>query len=125
MISTKVGEYFEDGRSRFDFSAEATEASLANSLRQLQTDHLDMVLVHSTGEDRKIADETPVLEVLTRCRVEPGLAGAPPESRFQFLRLGYFCVDAKDSTETKPVFNRTVTLRDTWAKIAKAQNKKR
>jgi aryl-alcohol dehydrogenase-like predicted oxidoreductase len=68
VISTKVGEYFEDGRSRFDFSAEATEASLANSLRQLQTDHLDMVLVHSTGEDRKIADETPVLEVLTRWR---------------------------------------------------------
>ena len=68
VISTKVGEYFEGGRSRFDFSAESTEASLANSLRQLQTDHLDLVLVHSTGEDRKIADETPVLEVLTRWR---------------------------------------------------------
>jgi glutaminyl-tRNA synthetase len=63
------------------------------------------------------------LEVLTDCRIEPGLADAPPESRFQFLRLGYFCVDARDSNETKPVFNRTVTLRDTWAKIEKAQKR--
>ncbi len=58
------------------------------------------------------------LEVLRDCKVEPGLAGASPESRFQFERLGYFCVD-KDSTNEKPVFNRTVTLRDTWAKIQK------
>lgn len=51
--------------------------------------------------------------------VEPSLAAAVPASRFQFERLGYFCVDP-DSTPGKPVFNRTVTLRDTWAKIAKA-----
>jgi glutaminyl-tRNA synthetase len=50
--------------------------------------------------------------------VEPGLAGAAPGSRFQFERLGYFCVDP-DSTPERPVFNRTVTLRDTWAKIAR------
>ena len=48
--------------------------------------------------------------------VEPGAAGAAPGTRYQFERLGYFCVD-RDSAPGKPVFNRTVTLRDTWAKI--------
>nr|MBC7244200.1 glutamine--tRNA ligase/YqeY domain fusion protein [Chloroflexota bacterium] len=56
------------------------------------------------------------LEVLTSCRVEPSLAGAQPGSKYQFLRLGYFCVDP-DSCDGKLVFNRTVSLRDTWAKI--------
>ena len=60
------------------------------------------------------------LEVLTSCRVEPSLAGAGPLSRYQFERLGYFCAD-KDSTNEKPVFNRTATLRDPWAKIQKTQ----
>ena len=60
------------------------------------------------------------LEVLTACQLEPGLAGAEVGSRYQFERLGYFCVDP-DSTEGAPVFNRTVSLRDTWAKIQKAQ----
>jgi len=63
------------------------------------------------------------LEVLKDCRVEPSLAGAAPLSRYQFERLGYFCVDA-DSSKDKLVFNRTVTLRDPWAKIQKAQQKK-
>ena len=58
------------------------------------------------------------LEVLKDCRLEPSLATAAPEQRFQFERLGYFCLDAGDATEKAPVFNRTVTLRDTWAKIA-------
>ena len=58
------------------------------------------------------------LEVLRDCRLEPSLATAAPEQRFQFERLGYFCLDAGDATEKAPVFNRTVTLRDTWAKIA-------
>lgn len=56
------------------------------------------------------------LEILTESRVESSLADAPPESRFQFERMGYFCLDAIDSTPGKPVFNRTVTLRDTWEK---------
>ncbi len=56
------------------------------------------------------------LEILTESRVESSLADAPPESRFQFERMGYFCLDATDSTPDKPVFNRTVTLRDTWGK---------
>jgi len=51
--------------------------------------------------------------------VEPGLANVTPGSRYQFERLGYFCADLKDSSAERLVFNRTVTLRDTWAKIAK------
>ena len=58
------------------------------------------------------------LEILKNCFVEPGLAGAAPGSRYQFERLGYFCVDP-DSSERKPVFNRTATLKDTWAKVEK------
>ena len=61
------------------------------------------------------------LEVLKSCRVEPSLAGAAPGGRYQFERLGYFCVDPVDSTPEALVFNRTVTLRDTWAKIEKTQ----
>ena len=61
------------------------------------------------------------LEVLKSCRIEPSLAGADPGDRYQFERLGYFCVDASDSKPELIVFNRTVTLRDTWAKIQKAQ----
>ncbi len=63
------------------------------------------------------------LEVLTNCRVEPSLTGAAPESRYQFERLGYFCVDSKNSLPDALVFNRTVTLRDTWAKIEKKEKK--
>ncbi len=63
------------------------------------------------------------LEVLTACKVEPGLAGVAPGSRYQFLRHGYFAVDP-DSSAEKLVFNRTVSLRDTWAKIEKAQQQK-
>jgi glutaminyl-tRNA synthetase len=63
------------------------------------------------------------LETLTTCRIEPSLSGAVPGSRYQFERLGYFCVDPLDSQEGALVFNRTVTLRDTWAKIEKAQAK--
>ena len=65
------------------------------------------------------------LKILTNCMVEPGLAAARPGNRYQFERLGYFCVDAKDSKEGSLVFNRTVTLRDTWAKILKAQQQKK
>ena len=61
------------------------------------------------------------LEVLKSCRVEPGLKGAEPGSRVQFERQGYFCVDSVDSSDVKLVFNRIVSLRDTWARIQKAQ----
>jgi glutaminyl-tRNA synthetase len=71
------------------------------------------------GSDFKANLNPNSLEVLTSCRVEPSLAGAVPGNRYQFLRLGYFCVDP-DTAEGALVFNRTVPLRDTWAKIEKA-----
>jgi glutaminyl-tRNA synthetase len=58
------------------------------------------------------------LEVLVDCKLEPALGDAAAGARYQFERLGYFCVDA-DSAPGKPVFNRTVTLKDAWAKIQK------
>ena len=61
------------------------------------------------------------LEVLSNCRVEPGLASPEPGSRFQFERQGYFCVDSRDSRPGAPVFNRTVSLRDSWARIEQSQ----
>ena len=70
------------------------------------------------GQDFIVNMNPNSLERLTRCYVEPSLKGAAPGSRFQFERLGYFCVDT-DSTAEKLVFNRTVSLVDTWAKIAK------
>jgi glutaminyl-tRNA synthetase len=60
------------------------------------------------------------LEVLKSCRVEPVLANAPSGSRYQFERLGYFCVDP-DSSPGKLVFNRIVSLRDTWLKVQQQQ----
>ncbi len=60
------------------------------------------------------------LEIVGSAKVEPSLAGALPGSRYQFLRLGYFCVDP-NSSAGQLVFNRTVTLRDTWARIEQAQ----
>ncbi len=64
------------------------------------------------------------LEILTNCKAEPSLRGTEPEQRFQFERLGYFCTDRYDSMPERLVFNRTVTLRDTWAKVQKKQQAK-
>ena len=63
------------------------------------------------------------LEVIPRAKLEPSLANAPIEGRYQFERLGYFCVDP-DSKPGHPVFNRTVALKDTWAKVEKKIDKK-
>ena len=71
------------------------------------------------GEGFKDCLNPESLKILSNCYVEPALAAAKPGSYFQFLRQGYFCVDTTDSTIGKPVFNRIVTLRDTWAKIQK------
>ena len=77
------------------------------------------------GEDLKRYLNPKSLEVLTSCYVEPSLAKAAPGNRYQFERLGYFCVDSVDSTKEKLVFNRIVPLRDTWAKIEKSQQEKK
>jgi len=71
------------------------------------------------GQDFRANLDPHSLDVLAGCKVEPCLADAPAGSRYQFERLGYFCVDP-DSAPGRPVFNRTVTLRDTWAKIQQA-----
>jgi len=64
------------------------------------------------------------LEVIQQAKLEPLLATAPVGGRYQFERLGYFCVDP-DSKPGKPVFNRTVALKDTWAKVEKKQGSRR
>jgi glutaminyl-tRNA synthetase len=63
------------------------------------------------------------LETINECRVEPSLAKATPGSWFQFERIGYFCVDPVDSSGKALVFNRTATLRDTWAKISEKEKR--
>lgn len=75
------------------------------------------------GENFKSNLNPDSCKVLNSCRVEPSLEGAAPLSRYQFERLGYFCVDP-DSSDGELIFNRTVSLRDTWAKIQKKQQKK-
>ncbi|MBN2040211.1 MAG: glutamine--tRNA ligase/YqeY domain fusion protein [Spirochaetes bacterium] len=72
----------------------------------------------SGDEDYKNFLNRESLEILTGCKVEQSLAGVKPGLNFQFLRQGYFCSDP-DSTNENPVFNRAVSLRDTWAKIQK------
>jgi glutaminyl-tRNA synthetase len=70
------------------------------------------------GRDYRELLNNESLVVLPQALVEPGLAEAVPGASFQFERLGYFCVDSKDSQPGRLVFNRSVTLRDTWAKMA-------
>jgi glutaminyl-tRNA synthetase len=76
------------------------------------------------GEDKNGREFTDYLnpdslEILTSCKVEPSLAEATPKIRYQFLRMGYFCMDCRDSSNKKLVFNRIVGLKDTWAKVSK------
>lgn len=70
VIETKVGERFIDGESSFDFSAIGTRTSVENSLRLLKTDYLDMVLIHSDGDDVRILREEAVLDTLLQMREE-------------------------------------------------------
>jgi glutaminyl-tRNA synthetase len=95
-------------------------ASAATDVEVRLYDHLFATPDPAEEEDFKTAINPASLEILTECKAEPCLAGAASGSRYQFERLGYFCADP-DSSAEKTVFNRTVTLRDTWAKIQKAQ----
>jgi glutaminyl-tRNA synthetase len=74
------------------------------------------------GEDFTDFINPDSLTILKGCKLEPALATAKPGERFQFERRGYFCMDP-DSTSKHLVFNRTITLRDTWAKISKQEKK--
>ncbi len=83
----------------------------------------DRLFNKENPDDKSIADykdclNPDSLQILSGCKAEPSLRLAAPESSFQFEREGYFCVDRYDSTENRLVFNRTVTLRDSWAKIS-------
>ena len=65
------------------------------------------------------------LDVIKEAMLEPSLKTAGPGEKYQFERLGYFCADSEDSKPGTPIFNRTVTLRDTWARLQKSQKKSR
>ena len=71
-------------------------------------------VVAPSGDDWKGSLNPDSLQVVGDARLEPALGHTAPEERFQFERLGYFCADRKDSAPGAPVFNRTVTLRDSW-----------
>jgi glutaminyl-tRNA synthetase len=81
-------------------------------------DQLFIVENPDLGEDVNTIINPRSLEVLKNCFIEPSLAEVKPGEKFQFERTGYFCVDL-DSSAGKPVFNRTVTLKDSWAKLEK------
>jgi len=83
-------------------------------------DHLFTVPNPAAEQDWEAALNPNALEMLDGCKLEPGLAEAKPGTPYQFLRQGYYCVDPKDSCPERPVWNRTVPLRDSWAKIEKA-----
>ena len=76
----------------------------------------------TSGKDYREFLNPDSIEVLSDCKVEPSLGNAQPGDRFQFERLGYFCID-RDSSDGRLVINRTVTLRDSWAKIEQASSK--
>jgi glutaminyl-tRNA synthetase len=73
-------------------------------------------VANPAGDEWKALLNPKSVEILTECRLEPGLRNAVLEERYQFERTGYFTVDSKDSRTGAPVFNRTVTLRDSWVK---------
>ena len=85
-----------------------------------------LFIKENPGEDKEIDFKTNMNSnslKITPFLVEPGLAGSLPGAKYQFERLGYFCVDSVDSDRNALVFNRTVTLRDSWAKIQKKQTR--
>jgi len=84
-------------------------------------DHLFARENPEEGEDFRMNLNPNSRETLADCKLEPSLTSAAPGDRYQFLRHGYFCVDPVDSAPGWPVFNRTVPLRDSWAKIQKSQ----
>ncbi|MBW2668548.1 MAG: glutamine--tRNA ligase/YqeY domain fusion protein [Deltaproteobacteria bacterium] len=101
--------------------------SAANAIKAEVRLYDHLFLKENPDDDKNVDFKTHLnpnsLEILSSF-VEPSLAAAKPGSIYQFERLGYFCVDSVESSGKPLVFNRTVTLRDTWAKIQKKQQKK-
>jgi glutaminyl-tRNA synthetase len=118
---TKGGSAVEERRVKATLHWVSAEQSLPAEIRLY--DHL-FLTEDPAGEkdesDYKRLLNPDSLEILRSCRVEPGLRSAAFGSRYQFERQGYFCVDNTDSSDKLLVFNRTVSLRDTWARIQKA-----
>jgi glutaminyl-tRNA synthetase len=85
-------------------------------------DHLFARPDPEEGDDFKKNLNPRSLEVIKACKIEPTIKDARPLDRFQFERLGYFCVDSKASLPQNPVFNRIVTLRDPWTKILRGRS---
>jgi glutaminyl-tRNA synthetase len=79
-------------------------------------DQLFLVENPDVGDDIETIINPNSLEVLANCYIEPSLAGTKPGEKFQFERSGYFCTDL-DTSGNHPVFNRTLTLKDSWAKF--------
>ena len=102
-------------------NANPTSESASELAIQLDPAAVDGPDVEPASQDISAFLNPNSVEVLNGCKVEPSLASAAPGSTFQFLRQGYFCVDSVDSTTDKLVFNRTVPLRDSWARTEKAR----
>ena len=114
------GGYAPDGRKVRGTIHWVSEAQALKAEVRLYTPLFSEEFPQDTKDEQayKAAINDNSLEILTGCRVEPSVSGSAATTRVQFERQGYFCVDP-DSCDTKLVFNRTVTLRDSWAKIEK------
>ncbi|ACV68671.1 glutamine--tRNA ligase/YqeY domain fusion protein [Desulfohalobium retbaense] len=117
------GGWSEDGR-KVKGTLHWVDAQQAVPAQVRLYDRLFTAPVPGSGEGREFLDDInpESLRVLDTCLLEPGLEKAAPETHFQFLRHGYYCVD-QSSTPDTPVFNKTVALRDTWAKLEKKGGK--
>jgi glutaminyl-tRNA synthetase len=115
------GGVLPEGRKKVKGIIHWVSAAHAESVEVRLYDRLLSVADPAAEKDRDYYEflNPESLEVLSDALVEPGLADAVAGETFQFERLGYFCVDGKDSQSNKLAFNRSVTLRDTWAKLAK------
>ena len=121
---TTKGGYAPDGR-KVKSTIHWVSAPHAISAEVRLYDRLFTVVDPTGQKDKDFKDflNPHSLEILHECKVEPSVSSLKPFDRFQFERLGYFCVD-HETTQNKLVLNRTVELRDTWAKIQKAAQKK-
>jgi glutaminyl-tRNA synthetase len=119
------GGWSKDGRKVLGTSHWVSAAHAVNAEVRLYDKLLSVANPAEEKEEKDFKEylNPGSLEIVKTCKVEPGLAAARPGELFQFLRQGYFCLDS-DSSPEQLVFNRSVTLRDSWVKIEKAQTDK-
>jgi glutaminyl-tRNA synthetase len=117
---TKSGEALENRKVKGTLHWVSAQHAVNAEVRLYE--HLFIKENPESGDEDYKTNLNPLsINVLTNCKVEPSLAGAKYGIGYQFLRQGYFCIDT-DSSKEMPVFNRTVSLRDTWAKIQKKES---